>query len=64
MKLVRTVFVALAILLPVSWTVAQAADPAPPAAETTKADKKEKKAKKADAPIEGDKKSEPKADKK
>ena len=42
MKLVRTVFIALAVLLPVSWTVAKAADPAP-AAEGEKKDKKAKK---------------------
>ncbi len=41
MKLVRTVFIAMAVLLPVSWTVAKAADPAP-AAETDKKDKKSK----------------------
>jgi hypothetical protein len=42
MKLVRTVFIALAVLLPVSWTVAKANDPAP-AAEGEKKDKKAKK---------------------
>lgn len=42
MKLVRTVFIALAVLLPVSWTVAKASDPAP-AAEGEKKDKKAKK---------------------
>jgi hypothetical protein len=42
MKLVRTVFIAMAVLLPVSWTVAKAADPAP-AAEGDKKDKKSKK---------------------
>jgi len=39
MTLVRTVFIALAILLPVSWTAARAADPAPPAGNGTAADK-------------------------
>ena len=42
MTLVRTVFVALAILLPVSWTAARAADPPPPAGDGT-ADKGGKK---------------------
>lgn len=54
MKLVRTVFVALAVLLPVSWTVAKAADPSPAAAEGDKKDKKAKKADKAEK-AEGDK---------
>jgi len=52
MKLVRTVFIALAVLLPVSWTVAKAADPAP-AAEGEKKDKKAKTEKKEE---KGDKK--------
>ena len=42
MTIIRTVFLALAVLLPVSWTVAKAADPAP-AAEGEKKDKKAKK---------------------
>ena len=42
MKLVRVVFIALAVLLPTSWTVAKAADPAP-AAEGAQKDKKAKK---------------------
>jgi len=54
MKLVRVVFIALAVLLPTSWTVAKAADPAP-AAEGAKKDTKSKK----DAP-EGDKKADKK----
>ena len=41
MKLVRTIFIAAAVLLPVSWTVAKAADPAP-AAEGEKKEKKSK----------------------
>lgn len=44
MKLVRTVFIALAVLLPVSWTVAKAADPTPAA----EGDKKEKKSTKTE----------------
>jgi hypothetical protein len=51
MTIVRTVFLALAVLLPVSWTVAQAADPAP-AGEGEKKDKKSKKEEKK----EGEKK--------
>jgi hypothetical protein len=54
MKLVRTVFVAMAVLLPVSWTVAKAADPVPAAAEGDKKEKKAKKADKAETPS-GDK---------
>ena len=54
MKLVRVVFIALAVLLPTSWTVAKAADPAP-AADSAKKDTKSKK----DAP-EGDKKADKK----
>jgi hypothetical protein len=57
MKLVRTMFFALAVLLPTSWTVARAADEAP--AETKK-EKKTKKSKKADKDkeAEGEKKAE------
>lgn len=43
MKLTRVIFVALAVLLPASWTIAKAED-APPAGEATP--KKEKKSKK------------------
>ena len=57
MKLTRVIFIALALALPASWTVAKAEEGAAPAGETTK---KEKKAKKADAPAEGDKKEEKK----
>lgn len=39
MKLVRTLFLGLAVLLPTVWTVAQAADPAP-AGDAAKKDKK------------------------
>jgi hypothetical protein len=58
MKLTRIIFIALAIVLPASWTVARAEDPAP--AEGAKKEKKAKKGKKADAPAEGDKKEEKK----
>jgi len=56
--MIRSIFLALALLLPVSWTVARAADEAP-AGE--KKEKKAKKGKKADkgaeaAPAEGEKK--------
>jgi hypothetical protein len=52
MKLVRTIFFALAVLLPTSWTVAQAADA--PAGDAAGADaKKEKKAKKGAKKEEG-----------
>jgi hypothetical protein len=46
MTLVRSIFLALAVMLPTTWTVAQAADPAPPAGEAPADAKKEKKAKK------------------
>lgn len=52
MKLTRIIFLALAVLLPTSWTVAHAEEAAP-AGETPKKEKKAKKAKKADAPAEG-----------
>jgi len=50
MKLTRVIFVALAVLLPASWTVAKAED-APPAADAKK-EKKAKKGKKAEKPAE------------
>lgn len=56
MKLVRVTFIALAVLLPTSWTIAKAADPAP-AAET---EKKDKKGKKTEGAPEGDKKADKK----
>jgi hypothetical protein len=56
MKLVRIVFIALAVLLPVSWTVAQATDPAAPAAESEKKDKKAKKEEKKEDKAAGEKK--------
>jgi hypothetical protein len=52
MKLTRILFLALAVLLPTSWTVAHAEEGAAPA--EGKKEKKSKKSKKADA--------EPKAD--
>ena len=48
MKLTRIVFIALAILLPTSWTVAKAED-APAAEGGAKKEKKAKKGKKGDA---------------
>ncbi|HET6148037.1 MAG TPA: hypothetical protein VFH68_10955 [Polyangia bacterium] len=57
--MIRSIFIALALLLPVSWTVARAADEAP--AGEPKKEKKAKKSKKADG-AEGDKK--PEAEKK
>jgi hypothetical protein len=56
MKLTRTIFLALAVLVPTSWTIAKAED-APPA-DGAKKEKKSKKSKKA----EGDKKDEKKAE--
>jgi hypothetical protein len=56
MKLTRTIFLALAVLVPTSWTIAKAED-APPA-DGAKKEKKAKKSKKA----EGDKKDEKKAE--
>ncbi len=56
MKLTRTIFIALAVLIPTSWTIAKADDA--PAGETPKKEKKAKKSKKAD----GDKKEEKKAE--
>ena len=62
MKLVRSIFLALAFTFAVG-TVAQAADPAPAgeaAGGEAKKEKKAKKGKKADAPAEGAAKDEPK----
>jgi hypothetical protein len=56
MKLTRTIFIALAVLIPTSWTIAKADDA--PAGETPKKEKKAKKSKKAD----GEKKDEKKAE--
>jgi len=68
MTFTRTIFLALAILLPASWTVAKAADEAP-AGDTkteTKTTKKSKKSKKSDGTGETktDTKSETKTEKK
>jgi hypothetical protein len=57
MKLTRIIFLALAVMLPTSWTVAQAGDEAP--ADEAKKEKKAKKGKKAEktegaAPAEGE----------
>ncbi|HVZ86537.1 MAG TPA: hypothetical protein VHG72_06195 [Polyangia bacterium] len=60
MTLVRTIFLALAVLLPTAWTVAKAADaPAGDAAGDTagKKEKKSKKAKKGDDASKADDKS-------
>lgn len=60
MKLTRIIFIALAVLLPTSWTIANAGDEAAPAGEAKK-EKKAKKAKKEEAPAaEGEKKVEEK----
>lgn len=56
MNLTRSIFLAIAVLLPASWTIAKADDA--PAGETPKKEKKAKKGKKAD----GDKKDEKKAE--
>jgi len=53
MKLIRIVFLGLAVLLPTSWTIAQAGDEAP--AGEAKPAKKGKKEKKADGDKGGDK---------
>jgi hypothetical protein len=57
--MIRSIFLALALLLPVSWTVAKAADEAP---ATEKKEKKSKKSKKADGTTE--EKTETKTEKK
>ena len=60
MKLTRAIFIALAVLVPATWTIAKAAGDEKPADE-----KKEKKGKKADGDDKkGDKKEEKKEDKK
>jgi hypothetical protein len=58
MKLTRVLFVALAIVLPASWTVAKAEDAPPADAKPAKKEKKAKKAKKGadDAAPKDDKK--------
>ena len=57
MKLTRIIFIALAIVLPASWTIAKAGDEAP--ADGAKKEKKAKKGKKGDA-AGGDEKKEEK----
>jgi hypothetical protein len=63
MTLVRSIFLALAMMLPTAWTVAQAADPAPAgdAAGAEKKDKKAKKGAKKEGAAEGEKKADDKA---
>jgi hypothetical protein len=56
MNLTRIIFLAAAVLIPTSWTIAKADDA--PAGETPKKEKKAKKGKKAD----GEKKEEKKAE--
>jgi hypothetical protein len=56
MNLTRIIFLAAAVLIPTSWTIAKADDA--PAGETPKKEKKAKKSKKAD----GEKKDEKKAE--
>ena len=55
MTLVRSIFLALAVMLPTTWTVAQAADPAPAgdAPADAKKDKKAKKGAKKEGAAEG-----------
>ena len=59
MTLVRSIFLALAVMLPTTWTVAKAADPAP-AGDAAGGEKKEKKAKKGKKAEGGEKKEEEK----
>jgi hypothetical protein len=59
MKLIRAMFLLLAVCLPTSWTLAHAEDAPPAAADAPKDAKPKKKAKKkkeADAPKAEDKK--------
>lgn len=56
MNLTRSIFLALAVLVPTTWTVAKAEDA--PATDAPKKEKKSKKSKKA----EGEKKEEKKAE--
>lgn len=62
MNLIRVIFFGLAVLLPVSWTVAHAGDEAPAGEKTEKTTKKTKKSKKSDGTEET--KSETKTEKK
>jgi hypothetical protein len=56
MKLIRIIFIGLAVLLPTTWTIAQAGDEAP--AGEAKPAKKGKKEKKDDKGDKGEKKAE------
>jgi hypothetical protein len=56
MKLIRIIFIGLAVLLPTTWTIAQAGDEAP--AGDAKPAKKGKKDKKAEGDKGGEKKAE------
>ena len=55
MTLVRSIFLALAVMLPTAWTVAKAADA--PAGDTDTGAKKEKKSKKAKKGDDAEKKA-------
>jgi hypothetical protein len=56
MKLTRIIFIALAVLLPTTWTIAQANEEAPAEGKKEKKAKKGKKAEKEEgAPAEGGK---------
>ena len=62
MNLIRVIFFGLAVLLPASWTVANAGDEAPAGEKTEKTTTKTKKTKKSDGSEET--KSETKTEKK
>ncbi len=56
MKLTRIIFIALAVMLPTTWTIAKAGDEAPAEGKKEKKAKKGKKAEKeGEAPAEGGK---------
>lgn len=57
MTLVRSIFLALAMLLPVSWTIAQAADAPAGDSDSTAGAKKEKKSKKSKKGDDAEKKA-------
>jgi hypothetical protein len=59
MTLVRIVFVALAVLLPTTWTIAKAAEEGAPAETKSKSSKKGKKGKKPDGGAESKGEGEP-----
>ena len=57
MKLTRIIFIALAVMLPTTWTIAKAGDEAPAEGKKEKKGKKGKKADKEEgAPADGEKK--------